>query len=891
MPASSRKGARFVALGLFAVFLIAVAYCVAVLFNVRAYSDPANWLHYARNLKTEFSTTKWPVLYPLFLIACEKITGPITIFLANLPVVILLLAGMGAVASRAMSSGDREERPALSPWPMITTAFLVLAFDPHLLVYLVNPYRDPLGLLLRVSSVLVLILSVQPHRRRGAWLLAWVSGLLLGVSAAVREPGVLMVLPMLVFGIWVSLTAPHIRFLQHAISFGVGLLMGISPPLVQTLVVTGQMVKPAQSVADAHLVPGMEVSLAAKTTAQALEYYLSRGVWLPVVALAGAVMGMIRRNRISLCLLVLPCLLYAGFYCFYWTFVPRYFYFPTLCMGALGACFLHEQAAIWSKRIPSQSRVAWQAGVSIVVVGLSLFSLGRVEPDRDRFTTAAAHNFAEWVDRMVSADGVVFTQRNLCELGRILGQRESRPLREAMPDECYDALPAKALVDRLIAEGRNVFVAEFSRSRRSPFELCILGRFYDVVQVAEEETAAFALPVLLGTGPIVLHRIEPWEGTSSACLLASRDRSDGDVLTVEGAAFTRAVPGAQSPALWVGGDCIAESVPDGLSFLRIPRGTADRLDEAEMRSESPLPSQFAATLGDSRTDAFIVDLGFASRSDSTRFLTGMGETFRHGPRVVRLAADGTIGLPPIWDAGTVVMATILFNGPTYAVSNAPVLSLSYPESPRLQLRAARRRVYHRAGLLATVTDGAESIGLSLAQGAWDEPDPPWIDIDELLVRAVDPEWALPVTVAPGGDDWLAASGFYRDTTAPDGTLAAWTDGCGQVWLCVPPEGRVEVTVRFWGSILPSPLRSRPVRLLWNGQPLETAMDCPGGEPLSRAVARIATVRGTKPYGLLTVESDGWRPSDLLATPDTRTLGIMIKDVHVEPQSTAQASGD
>ncbi|MFC1499134.1 hypothetical protein ACFLS1_11800, partial [Verrucomicrobiota bacterium] len=72
------------------VLFLFLSFFIYILRNyyIKAYSDPLNWLEYARAIPLRFRESSWPVGYPFFLWVTLKVVGPFYIFLVNLPIII-----------------------------------------------------------------------------------------------------------------------------------------------------------------------------------------------------------------------------------------------------------------------------------------------------------------------------------------------------------------------------------------------------------------------------------------------------------------------------------------------------------------------------------------------------------------------------------------------------------------------------------------------------------------------------------------------------------------------------------------------------------------------------------------------------------------------------------
>ena len=82
-------------------------------YYVRAFSDCINWLSYARDLGHEFTHSRWPYGFPLFLRGVMALVGPYWVFLANLPVMLALFAVVSWVGTLINRQNTAAGRPPL----------------------------------------------------------------------------------------------------------------------------------------------------------------------------------------------------------------------------------------------------------------------------------------------------------------------------------------------------------------------------------------------------------------------------------------------------------------------------------------------------------------------------------------------------------------------------------------------------------------------------------------------------------------------------------------------------------------------------------------------------------------------------------------------------------
>jgi hypothetical protein len=140
----------------------------------------------------------------------------------------------------------------------------------------------------------------------------------------------------------------------------------------------------------------------------------------------------------------------------------------------------------------------------------------------------------------------------------------------------------------------------------------------------------------------------------------------------------------------------------------------------------------------------------------------------------------------------------------------------------------------------------------------------------------------PLDVAMGaGDEGHIVGGLYAAEQSRGGRAARWTDGDALLFL---PAGAAAsarehaLTLRTLGP--PPQVADRGVSLEMNGRAIGDFTSLPGAQE-----SVIAVPAGLLHSGLneLRIRSASWDPARIASTTDTRTLGIMLESVRLEPR--------
>jgi hypothetical protein len=472
-------------------------------YEIRAFSDPLNWLHFASHFGTEIHTSKFALGFPVFLRAALCLVGPFNIFLVNLPVLAAVYLLAAVIASRAFVPDDRPPR-----WQVAAiTLALFFSFDSWLVVQMVNPFRDPLSFLLSLGAVYSMVKHVDSGGARAAR--AASAGLLLGLACCVRETSVLLLPPFALYAFWSWRADLRIHFWRDSLLFGAGLGIGLGPLLAQALLTTGQAWLPPQSAVDHKLVPGAHFTWKClhETVRHAWPYFLhTAGPGLLLLAWTAA-LGLWRRSRLIFGLLLPAALVHAVFYAFYWTFVPRYFYSSVIFSVPAMAWALLLTIRSAGARAPSRFRM-WGPAVAVGLIALA--AAGRLlalHPAVPRFQIPQAREFAADLEQRVPADSLVFCRRNLCEMVRWFTHARAFPATSMIPmDVPAESALREALVPYL-SDPRPLFLLEMTTGSLREVDAALLHRICDLDPVASLPSDRYHLRERTGASDFRLFRV------------------------------------------------------------------------------------------------------------------------------------------------------------------------------------------------------------------------------------------------------------------------------------------------------------------------------------------------------------------------------------------------
>jgi hypothetical protein len=472
-------------------------------YDIRAFSDPLNWLHFARHFGTEIHISKFALGFAVFLRAALDLVGPFYVFLVNLPVLMAVYLMASALVVRAFRPEDRPPR-----WQVVAvTLALFFSFDRWLVVQMVNPFRDPLSFLLVLGSAGLLTGHAATGETRPARVAA--SGLLLGLACSVRETSVLLLGPFALYAFWSWRADARIRFGRDAFLFIACFFAGLGPLMIQGWLSTGQALLPPQSTVESKLVPGVHFTWACmRGTMQVAGPYFLRMAGIGLLLLAGsAVWGIWRRNRIIAGLLLPAALVHVVFYAFYWTFVPRYFY---------AAAVFAVPVAVWGLLLAIRSAAKrmsprYQATASSIAVGtialVAALRLLCIQPDYPRFQIPQARQFAADLQQRLPENSLVLCRRHMCEMVEWFVGAEAFPATALIPAD----VPAEAAMQQALApylaDSRPLFILEMKPAKGWEVDAALLSRICRLDLVDLLPTERYHLVHEAGPGGLRLFRV------------------------------------------------------------------------------------------------------------------------------------------------------------------------------------------------------------------------------------------------------------------------------------------------------------------------------------------------------------------------------------------------
>lgn len=869
---------------------------------IRAFSDCHNWLDYARHFGREFTHSRWPYGYPLFLRAALGVLGPCRVFLANLPVMLALfwvVSWVGTLFGRSVRHAGRTDAALPFPWAFLAAWTVVLASDAPSFTRYLNPYRDPLSYLLLMASVGLFVRSLAARApRRRVWGVA-VSGAVLGLASSVREPSLLAAGPMALYGFLAWRAGQRgegvrIPFFGTVSAFGAGLAVALSPLLVQTYLTTHQVLLPPQASLEAAVVPGSHFDWTTfrQVGRDAWTHYARHEPWLLLLGAAGVLAALVRRDRLALALVLPAAAGYALFYSFYWTFVVRYYYVSVLFLALLAGYALQSFSVLLAIRFPRHGRMAGRLLLLLAACAaaghlLHVRSAEAAPLHRPPQAEAMAGEF-----RALCPDAShIYAPRYLCDWIDWFVSCPSSPLPvggEETDGETAFSILRENIAPRL-ARGDILYAAVWNGARGQEPDEPVLRRTFDRLPVGTVDADRHHARDY-ARGWIWLYRIAPW----SACRTAldwpvpaagphgsaywymldtgdwSATESDPATIAVEGTPLPDPIPHGGA---WVGGVGPA-----------LPGGTAPRTVSAHVSASHPLPREMPLRTG--RLDEPL-EIDFTLYSTFDHLWRWSGDIlprhprWHHGIRVLG-SAEVTIPVPCPGSAGTILEWEFLSSRKDPS-ANIPVSAWEGDCCLFSTLLPGDRNLVKLATPLPPAPERSERFLRVEVEPRPHSGDPDGLPVAVEFYRVSIHRWpaAYPVEMRIGapGDAIHASAGFHPPEGRGGGTYR-WTAGPAEIAV-YPPVADVPVVLRIAYSTESIPAGINPdgtLRVSWDGTELH-GQAIPGDTPgdwVWQGALPSGELDGCTPHRI-TLDAPLWRPADY-GSRDSRTLGVRVRCV-------------
>jgi hypothetical protein len=878
-PPSSRAAARgaWRLAGVLAFLLLAGLACLVLRqYSIKAFSDPYNWLTYARDLAQQFWVSRWPVTYPAFLWVMLKILGPYAVFLSNLPVLLLLLVLAAALAYTL--ARDTEERE-LAVLVGVGTLGLLAGFRPSLYVYLANPYRDPLSHVLLLAATLCFVRFTRSPGRGLAPVAC--AGLLLGLAASIREPAVLMMLPLALAALVTMPLRPFRPLAVAALTFGLFCALGLSPLLFQMQAATDQLLLPPQVVREGALLPGFDTTKASLNLGFAVDYYRDDGgLFWGLALLAGVGAAALRRNRLLLALALPALVVYAVVYTHYRSFVERYFFIVTLWAAPLAVYGLHQVAAglLRMLRRPQWARAA-QTVLACAIAAWALFRVGAEEPPDVRFRIADARAFTRDLQAVVPAGSFIICPRNLCEIISYFTHAQSEAATALVRDDPRSGRAVWEHYQPMLAAGRPVFFLKQASIGDKNDDEHLVRRFFDLEPAAELTADHYNLQAITGSGRLQLFRVKPWTALTARFPLPPD--AGGAIVQVDAGRLSAAGPARTLARVSCDGLLLDPDLRDGIHYYRLPANAQG----LEIASDAPVSSTLTPQVL-KPGEPLNLNFGVLSGACHDNYLSDtIRDTALREPHARAVCGEGTIDLPSPWPPGVLLVPRLMARGSRLHGTDPIPLEVEDASGVRTNFTLEDSGVFRPLRLPTQSSREGGSPYLRLRTPETGTR----VELDRLLLYPLPPAQSLVVDVGEDVDFVYLEDGFYRAEKRKGGASVRWTTGRATMGFSLAaPLTDVLIRLTYFHQERPRQAPPGSVQLLVNDHPLPADtqhLRLENGMARLEAQVRAADLRPG--LNRLTLIVPPWCPRDY-GSSDGRQLGIMLDRLEIIAQTDNQA---
>ena len=854
--------------------------------------------------------------WPLALAAVMKVFGIHAAFWTNVPLFVLLVLSVQALAERLTGSWRRGAAVAAG------TALLALGGfenNPHFLLWAFR--QTPMYL----TAVLALLATERAVARQAEGRLraatGWLAASLLAAAGGVlvRETGVLVLPAMGMY--WLAAAAgwagpdglarqpARVRWFLVALSAGTGAAGLLAAGAAYALRGAGAASQQAgwmlQMVPHLFAHPFRDSPLMDMVRLIPEELGAAGCLGLAV----GVPAAFRRRNRGFLFLFLLPALLYLGFDGL--LKVHRRFFLSTLFflspLAMLGACTVAEWvwravsraagragvSAAWKGRMRTAGRMAVWAALGIWCAA----TVSRIVPWGVCVSRAEVDRALEVLAPWTGPGRPVLLDERARFLADVLEVFSDWPLESVTPDSADGCLADPPLVFVRPENGKALHWA----IRGVPADR-VLERHAKLVPVPGGGEFA------LGASEYRVMQVLPWDRRHVSCRLPPPPESGmappPDALVLRLTAPARAAE--LSIRATLGGHVLAERLDPGYQFLAVPRrwledlaGTEDGLT-LELDAAQPIPEDFEpAWLHPDGPLEMLFGPGHQPSCESY-----LSEEFREfadlrnpvreypfweAPVLAReFAGDGTIRLPEGLDggagsAGTAYVVKLGMSAVHDDDAGTLTITLSLPEFPDVPPQSValphtdRRQVFgyvfrglpHAPGRLRIHAEH----DMSAPPAVLANPRHANVQLEALLLYAVREVDALSVQVGEPEDGMLLDGGFFRRENAGTARHGRWTGG--ECAILLPLKGGRDYRLSLaYDPLRPAGEPPAGPRLELNGHPLATV-------PTETGLEARLPAEWLDGMNRLVIRTATWSPADHGAGDDRR-LGLFLRAFRADP---------
>jgi hypothetical protein len=846
--------------------------------SLKPYSDPAQWYRFGVDFSQRFSHEHLAYGFPLLLSGAAQLVGPLNAFLVNIPILMLM-----AVCFYRFARWHAKE---VSPSLLGAVALLLFVWiDRSMLLYLVNPYRDPLSMVLLLSSCTLMF--AYRERPEGRWWLISLSGICFGLSCSVRETNVLMLGPLFLYAVTERLLDRRLPFWRPLGIFAISLALAIIPYAIQNTLVGGNPVIPAQAAEfvsqGKSVVPGVRAQNLVRGLPRVVRYLIAHFGVVPCgFMVVGVVVSAWRRNRRALCVSLVGFVIYLLFYAGYKKTVARYLFVTDLFalpLMAVGLSALLSPLVGWAT--PRMSR--WRIPVNPLVLIFVAAAAIAVVPPKDvkvMLRLSDVRLFRERLQRELQSSDIVIAERPLRGLLECFVDVEAEAFLFLGKKPHYKDPGIRSTMTNLVATCDRVFMMCYNKRLRDK-----VLRDYDLSGLQAIPVKDLGVSRLVPAKAVWLGQMVPWAKTNVIVSVKAPGpgawivRTDVGMHSKQDASFLQ---------LRVNGQQLDNRLLDDCNYhaVMLPAGRACRVQLVSDKPVTGMPGVKLMPLDEPIQMCFRgLDMIYHRSRFSESFLH---EPESHYPGIQR---EGAFLLPtPARTNAIFIMSTdVAMDSREKTDSLTCTIRAGGKEiaSGRIEKSGRRASWFRLSGIVPSDVINGKSTPTAWTVSVPEKQRicPPALVVRQIVVSRIEPEPFPSVDMGKLKDDASVVQGFYDRESDAGGCAWRWTGPESVVRLIVgssDAKRTVEVSVLGWSR--PNDVPQPAPKFALDGTPCVAAVVASSGKEGGAKVVYRLTLSETLEEGVhtLRIRSTTWNPSKTGRGRDTRDLGLRVDRISVVP---------
>ena len=881
-----KEKARAISLTIIGILAIVFLYYLSGNYYIKAYSDPFVWITVAKNLNAGGYLVKMPLAYALYLRAVMTLAGPVFVFLANLPIIIISII---LLLRLAFYAGTANHNKSYAYLLAATTLACLFNIDPNIFTLILNPYRDPLSyLFILLSASLFLRYNQNPRHAKTILILA---AICTGLAFCVKEPSILFVFPLAIYGYCSWYYDRKIKFWPTVILFTIVLTLSVTPIFIQSYLKVGHGFLPPQSAAEKEYFPGIhfELEVLYRGLYRSLLYYWSNG---GIVGIIGFVLGIYHaitsRNRIILCLFIPTVAAFYLLYSIYWSFVPRYFFIVTLFATPITAYGLLQTVTYLADFLHRPAlRSKLQAALPTILAISAIYSfLANNQPYRT-FQIPQALALRAATLHLIPTNATVFAAKPLCAIFSVILNIESRPLNIDLSDKVDNTL---ATINPILAASNQIFYTDVANKGRHEINFALIKQVTDTKPVFSLPVKQYRFDDLTDADQLITYKITAWTNTSTTCQIPATNIQPNTILQFDAKAIWNKSSPRTYAHLQINNTILTTNIHNGINYCVPDWGQFTPPYTITLLSDAPIPNDLAPTLLDP-TKPIILNFMIDSQSSFRSYLTAgffMPTNQFHGRPCARWRDTATVELPAIYPAGDQIAA--IFSLRAYpihsnAVAHPYQFIITPPSGPAQKFDHKQDTGFHAFTIHyeANANNNLATISYKELPSKTGKSTPPILDLDTILL--IDTSRRLTINIGACYDSVYGLHGFYSQERFQN-TFARWTKRYAEMQVLFNPDGSsYEVNVYAYNS---RPTNTPPanVQLLFNDRPLEVKTTSLPETKQELYIAYIDNSWFQPTSNRFAITCKPWKPKEYLPTSDDRDLGIMLGRIEFKAVTNA-----